>query len=137
MKIKPRPFMAVFLVLAMAANIAAISTASKKQPGNGLGFIEENTNPYAYMFASIHDVAIIGREAATNIEFSPAHTSLLHNEWVLFCGNRVEAFTSDGNSILRGPLVVTYRRKASRVVEGVPCYDLVSVDTVKEKPLLP
>lgn len=123
--------LAILLVLTFAAHGAV----GKKQPDVGLGVVLYTENPNLYMFASIHDAALIERGAATNVEFSPAHTSLFFTQTILFCGNRAVAITDNAGGILRGPLVITYRRAASRLVDGVPCHDLVSVDKIKEKVL--
>ena len=62
---------------------------------------------------------------ATSVIFQPRYASQLFTKSVLFCGNRVDAFHGADT------IVVTYRRVPHRMVEGVPCFDLVSVERVE------
>ena len=63
--------------------------------------------------------------------FQPRYASQLFTKSVLFCGNRVDAFQG------ADAIVVTYRRIPHRMVEGVPCFDLVSVDRVESRDVPP
>jgi hypothetical protein len=90
--------------------------------------LDDDQNPYAYLYGSVAKGDVIrdhkGRYA-TSVMFQPRYASQLFTKSVLFCGNRVEAFHGADT------VVVTYRRIPHRMVEGVPCFDLVSVDRVE------
>lgn len=97
---------------------------------NGLGALIVDDNPYVYMFGSVVDGTVFrcGKDTTcTNVAFNPHLTSTLHIESVLFCGDVSSAFRG-----LRGPLVITYRRQASRQANGIGCHDLETVYAVQE-----
>ena len=93
-----------------------------------LAVADEDQNPYAYLYGSVAKGDVIRDhkgQYATSVMFQPRYASQLFTKSVLFCGNRVDAFHG------ADAIVVTYRRIPHRMVEGVPCFDLVSVDRVE------
>lgn len=120
----------LLLIIAMHAQAATTG----KPSGNSLGFQPYATNPNTYLFAAVachgeQDCGVIERNKhmGTVVSFQPAHTYMLFPETVMFCGNEAERFN------VAGPLVITYKKQASRLVGGVPCHELVSVDRIAEK----
>ena len=55
-------------------------------------------------------------------------TYMLFDEAILFCGLPVEKFKG-----ITEPFVLTYKRTASRIVQGIGCHMLVRVDSIKPK----
>ncbi len=87
--------------------------------------------PLSYIYGSVVEKDLIRDDKgkyATNIRFQPRYASELFTQNVLFCGNRAEAFNQ-----MAGPVVVTYRRVAHKLVKDVPCFDLLSVDRVESQ----
>ncbi len=88
-------------------------------------------NPYSYIYGSIVKGNVIRDEKgryAVNITFQPRYASQVFTENVLFCGNRADVFNG-----IEGPVVVTYKRVPHQLVQGVPCFDLVTVDQIEAK----
>lgn len=107
-----------------------------KPPSNAFGAMAYAENPNVYLYGSIITGSILvdkpaGRYA-TNIRFNPAHTFSLFSETVLFCGNVSQQFEG-----MTGPLVITYRRTAHLLYQGVACHELESVDRVESKEEIP
>jgi hypothetical protein len=130
----PMPFwLRVFILLwclvtfsILAADLSHCSTVSKK---NSLGAVVEYVNPNAYLYGNIVDGSILGdTDLYTNVRFQPFHTFLLYTETVLFCGDRSKQF--DG---MTGPIVVTYKKQAHTLYQGVACHEFVSVEHVVAK----
>jgi hypothetical protein len=96
-------------------------------------------NPNVYLYGTIIEGTIISERQdglgdgvimqGTNLRFQPAHTFLLYSEAVMFCNDLSDTFNEMGKVLL----VVTYRKHARRLVDGVPCHDFVSVDYVATK----
>ena len=90
---------------------------------------DSDQTPYKYLYGSVSTENLIQDrrgQFATNVAFQPRYASELFVESVLFCGNRAQSFNT-----LDGPVVVTYRRLSHQLIEGVPCFDLISVDRVE------
>lgn len=120
----------VGLVALLGIALAHGAVPGKKHQ-NSLGADIPYSNPYVYLMGSIADGAILqdeqGREF-TNVRFHPYRTFALYDESVLFCGNVAAMFKGKD-----GAIVVTYRRTASRSLQGVGCHNLESVDKVEAK----
>ena len=95
---------------------------------NATGAVIEYSNPNSYLYGSVIDGNMLHDEhgAYTNVRFSPFHTFALYDETILFCGDQAAKF-------FEGPMVVTYRTRASRMHEGVACHDLISVNRVEDE----
>lgn len=102
---------------------------------NGLGVVIDFNNPNIYMFGSVAGGSVIqgGSHGGTNVRFQPAHSFALYTEDILFCGQRGVEF----NAAAGGPVVVTYKRQAHEMIDGIGCHELVSIDKVEKKELLP
>ena len=61
-----------------------------------------------------------------NIRFQPLATYSLFSENILICGVPQEMFANK-----RNPMVLTYKTKASRIVQGIGCHELIRVDEMK------
>ena len=116
---------AAALILGLAA-LAECKTTTKPQ-SNAFGAVVYTQNPHVYLFGSV--VAVSDMGGATNVRFNPARTFAFFSESVLFCGDVVDQFNAPG------AIMVTYRRNPARLYQGVPCYELESVNKVQEKGL--
>ena len=113
----------VFLFVA-ALLIVTGSASTAKVRSNSLGAPQFFDNPYTYLFG----LPIEGKyvDGNLNLRVQPYATAELFDESVLFCGDVAVAF--EGR---KGPLVITYRTQAGRMVQGIGCHELVSVFEVK------
>jgi hypothetical protein len=116
----------LFLIIAAVLIATGHASTTKARP-NSLGVLETYQNPNQYLLALPVDGQILEGQY-TNIRFQPFATAALYDETLLFCGN--VAYMFDGK---RGPVVVTYRKQASRLYKGVACHDLIAVFEVPTK----
>ena len=96
---------------------------------NGLPASDYVQNPYSYVYGSIVERDLIRGDKGqygTNIAFQPRYASEVFIERVLFCGDRADMFRN-----VQGPVVVTYRRLAHKMVRDVPCFELVTVERIE------
>jgi hypothetical protein len=118
-----------FLVMLVVGSLGASGdVVARSRPSVALAGLDEDQNPYAYLYGSVAKGDVIRDhkgQYATSVMFQPRYASQLFTKSVLFCGNRADAFHGADT------IVVTYRRVPHRMVEGVPCFDLVSVDRVE------
>jgi hypothetical protein len=85
------------------------------------------SNPYTY---KVGEVSASGfPDDAIVLRIQPLATYNLFTEDVLFCDRQKVAgmFTGKHN-----PLVLTYKTRASRMVQGIGCHDLVRVDEMAQ-----
>jgi hypothetical protein len=103
---------------------------------NSLGAIISDIDPNVALVGTVMSGEVIedadGREA-TNVRIHPKYMYALFDEAILFCGYEGERLTENG-AMLAGPHTFTYRRAASRLIQGVPCHELVGVDKVAIPP---
>jgi hypothetical protein len=118
-----------FLVMLVVGSLGASGEViARSHQSVLLAGLDDDQNPYAYLYGSVAKGDVIRDhrgQYATSVMFQPRYASRLFTKSVLFCGNRVDAFHGADT------IVVTYRRVPHRMVEGVPCFDLVSVDRVE------
>jgi hypothetical protein len=123
-----------FIVMLAVGSLGASGViAARSRRSVVLAGLDDDQNPYAYLYGSVAKGDVIRDhkgQYATSVMFQPRYASQLFTKSVLFCGNRVDAFHGADT------IVVTYRRIPHRMVEGVPCFDLVSVDRVEPGDLL-
>jgi hypothetical protein len=101
-----------------------------KKHGNSIGSPMYVDNPMTYIAGSVVSVAYV--EGGIVVRVQPIGTYRLYTEDKLFCGNgTVDQFRGVAN-----PVVITYRIKASRLIEGLGCHQLVGVDGIKTKEVL-
>lgn len=103
-------------------------STTKPTHSNGFGAVIEYSNPYIYNMGAIVDGAIIAHGRATNIRFQPYGTFELYTEEILFCGNQAAALQH-----ATGPIVLTYKRAARAMIEGVGCHDLAGVAHIQSR----
>ena len=106
--------------------VYAEGAIAKKHHDNTIGTPMYETNPYTYLAGNTTEVFDIESRKGLVVRVQPLHTYELFTEDILFCGSPVEKFLQKKN-----PMVLTYRIKASRMVEGIGCHELVRVDELK------
>lgn len=100
---------------------------STKHISNGLGVPEYTSNPWSYILALPLDGEVLDGKY-TNVRISPYGTPELFDQSLLFCGDVTENLTGK-----EGPMVFVYRTQASRVYQGVACYELKAIFEVPTK----
>lgn len=118
---------AIMLLVIAAVLIATGHSSTTGNRPNSLGVSETMQNPNTYLLALPVDGQILDGKY-TNIRFQPFAAPMLFDESILFCGDVTVMF--DGK---HGPVVVTYRKQASHLYNGVACHDLVAVFEVTAK----
>ena len=81
-------------------------------------------NPLMYQMGSVAEASNV--DGNLNLRFQPTGTYALYDENILLCGLPVDMFRNSGKVI-----VLTYKRQASRLIEGVGCHELVRVTSVE------
>ncbi len=102
--------------------------AISKKHDNSLGVVQYQSNPYTYFEGSLVSGATI--DDGVNLRFQPRGTYGLFTQEILFCDTEAVAEKFAGK---RGLLVLTYETVAHKMIQGVGCRDLRSVDVVKEE----
>lgn len=115
-----------FLLLTLFSSAAI----SKKPNTNSLGTVQYQSNPYTYFEGSLVSGAII--EPGVNLRFQPRGTYNLFTQEILFCDYNTVAQKFSGK---QGLLVLSYETVAHRMIQGIGCHSLRSVDEVKEDKL--
>lgn len=115
-----------FLLLTLFSSAAI----SKKPNTNSLGTVQYQSNPYTYFEGSLVSGAII--EPGVNLRFQPRGTYNLFAQEILFCDYNTVAQKFSGK---QGLLVLSYETVAHRMIQGIGCHSLRSVDEVKEDKL--
>ena len=115
-----------FLLLTLFSSAAI----SKKPNTNSLGTVQYQSNPYTYFEGSLVSGAII--EPGVNLRFQPRGTYNLFVQEILFCDYNTVAQKFSGK---QGLLVLSYETVAHRMIQGIGCHSLRSVDEVKEDKL--
>ena len=82
-------------------------------------------NPYTYKAGSVVNAEYV--DGGVVIRVQPLGTYELFTEDILFCGEILGRFSGKHN-----PLLLTYKIKASHLVQGIGCHDLVRVDELQE-----
>ena len=123
----------LMVLLAVTGHCAITQQAGSK---NSLGSVIEYTNPNSYLLGAIEGGEVIKDPAGrlyTLLTVQPAETFALYTEQLFLCGNRAEDF----NGRAHKPLVLTYKRQASRMYGGLACQELKSVYELKDEEALP
>jgi hypothetical protein len=105
----------------------AATTSSKKK--NAFGAVTITSDPNVTLVASL-----LGGEVhmdndgrlGYNLRLHPRHTYGLFDESVMFCGD-VRGMLENKSTTF---LAYTYRKAASRLIDGVPCHQLIGIDEV-------
>ena len=114
------------LVITMLATGAHAATTAAQKHGNSLGVVMSFDNPNTYKAGAVVAVAYVGDRGNSGIvvRIQPSGTYSLFTEDITFCGGP-EKFLNKTN-----PMVLTYRTKAHRTIDGVGCHELVRVDSL-------
>lgn len=128
-----KQFVVGYLIgIALVAVVCTLSLtahcAISKRHNSSVGVPMYQDNPMTYKAGAITAVAYVANGKGLAVRVQPIGTYGLFTEDVLFCGVPVEKFLNQSN-----PMVLTYRTKASHMIEGIGCHDLVSVDSLKPK----
>ena len=129
---EPMPKYAIYfwlVTLLSTFSLPANGDVAHHDRRNALPASDYKQNPYSYVYGSIVERDIIRGDKGqygTNIAFQPRYASEVFIESVLFCGDRADMFRN-----VEGPVVVTYRRVAHKLVRNVPCFELVTVDRIE------
>jgi hypothetical protein len=118
-------YLCFIVMLGVGSLWASGDVVARSRQSVVLAGLDDDQNPYAYLYGSVAKGDVIRDhkgQYATSVMFQPRYASQLFTKSVLFCGNRADAFPGADT------IVVTYRRVPHRMVEGVPCFDLVSVE---------
>ena len=125
-----------FIAAMMLTCGAQLSHATTTQRTNAFGAVIGNIDPNMSLLGSIVSGQLVadqdGRNA-TAIRIHPKGMYALFDESIAFCGDQTDKLSTPMGNILQGDLVFTYRRQASRLVDGVPCFELRSVYPIQEK----
>lgn len=113
----------IVVLLFVGAGFAHGATTSKQ---NVLGSVSYTSNPLMYNAGSVAEAKNI--DGNLSLRFKPIGTYSLYDENVLLCGLPMEKFNG-----IHEPFLLTYRRQASRLVQGIGCHDLVRVDNMVTK----
>lgn len=130
-------FLAVIisLMLTCGAELSHGATIEEEMP-RVIRELVQQENPNTSLVGNIIAGAIVFDEdgrAGTALRIHPKGMYALYDQTVTFCGDQTtEVATPDGR-ILTNDLVFTYRRAASRLIDGIPCFDLRSVYPILER----
>jgi hypothetical protein len=115
------------ILLAIVTALALVVHATTTSHSNSIGVPMSQDNPYTYKVGS---VAVAGMpEDAIVLRIQPLATYSLFTEDILFCNRNSVAEMFEGKTI---PVVLTYKTKATHMVQGIGCHALIRVDELKE-----
>jgi hypothetical protein len=98
--------------------------------GNSLGVVQYQDNPYMYKAGAVIAGYAVDNGKALVLRIQPIGTYSLFTEDILICNYPIEMLASKMN-----PMVLTYRTRASKMIQGIGCHELVHVDELKPKEL--
>jgi hypothetical protein len=103
---------------------------------NSLGAVISDINPVISLVGSEVDGQFLqasdGR-MGTLVRIHPKATYALFDQSVLFCGDEADRLAEPTGALLKGWYAFTYKRQAARLIDGIACYSLVSVDKLEQK----
>ena len=121
----------VLTVLLMAVIILACATlghcAVSGRAPSSIGNVVYQENPLTYKAGNLTDYAFIGKTGLV-LTIQPVGTYSLFQESILVCNSKE---TGDLITGKKNPMVFAYKTRASRLVEGVGCHELVRVYEIK------
>jgi len=125
---------AVMLSCGAALCRGEVPQAPETRP-TALGIVVDHSNPNASLVGSVVAGQMLqdadGRQA-TEVRIHPKGMYALFDETLLFCGDESSRVARPDGHLLTGNYAFTYRRAASRLIDGVPCFALRSVDKIAE-----
>jgi hypothetical protein len=108
----------------LLANAAHCQPVTAKPQTNSLGVVQYNDNPYIY--EAVQTLAEVTEvDGNMNLRVKPVGTYMLYDDIVLLCGLPIEKFSG-----VTEPFLMTYERRAHRMVRGVACHDLLQVNSI-------
>ena len=124
-------WLVTMVVLFLCAYCGATTTAHR----NSLGVVISDVDPNTAIVGSILEGTINtdkdGR-MGISVRIHPKASYTLFDESLMFCGDESDRLSDENGNILNGNYAFTYHRAASRLILGVPCHALVSVDKIVE-----
>jgi hypothetical protein len=124
----------ILLLIAVFFIVSSGHCSTKSKKDNSTCWFPEGcvaqytTNPYTYKVGALIGGEIIGSNEGAVVRIQPLATYGLFTEDILLCGVPADKFAGKSN-----PLVLTYKTKASRLVQGIGCHELVRVDQLQEE----
>ena len=115
-------FLVVGLLIFVTMELGHCAVGNKHV--NSLGTPMFFDNPMTYKAGSISALSYVDGGLVARIQ--PIGTYSLFTEDILFCSMSPEKFLNKSN-----PMVITYRTKASRLIQGIGCHELVAVHSLK------
>jgi hypothetical protein len=116
------------IVGALVLLLVSIGKCSVSKHENSLGTPMYMDNPFTYKAGAITTASYVAEGKGIAVRIQPIGTYGLFTEDILFCGEPVAMFQNKTN-----PMVLTYRTKASRTIEGVGCHELIRVDSMMKE----
>lgn len=124
----------IALMLSCAASLC--HGAVQQYKPNSLGVLIPTMNPNTAIVGQIvggeQHVDKDGR-VGINVRIHPVATYRLFDTSVMFCGDVTDKLTirdGDKHYFFMGYYVLIYKRVSARLIDGVPCHDLLDVDKV-------
>lgn len=106
----------------------AHSTTTSAHHGNSLGTVQYQDNPFTYKVGKVSAVGFV--DDSVTLRIQPLATYGLFTEDILICDRINAAPLFEGKS---NPLVLTYKTRDTRIVQGIGCHTLVRVDEMKAR----
>ena len=112
----------IVLALIGLARCTTTSAHSKE-----LGTTSYTENPFTYAVGKVYAVGYV--DDSITLRVQPLATYGLFTEDILICDWKNAAGLFQGK---RNPLILTYKVRASRSVQGIGCHELVRVDEMRD-----
>ncbi len=113
----------ILLALIGLARCMTTSGARSKE----LGTMSYTENPFTYKVGKVYAVGYV--DDSITLRVQPLATYGLFTEDILICDRDRILSMFQGK---RNPLILTYKVRAARAVQGIGCHDLVRVDEMKD-----
>ena len=127
-------FIVLLIIFFVCMTILGHATTTKPRE-NSLGVVISDVDPNTAIVGSILEGTINtdkdGR-MGISVRIHPKASYTLFDESLMFCGDESDRLSDENGNILNGNYAFTYHRAASRLILGVPCHALVSVDKIVE-----
>ena len=115
---------AIITAVLLLANAAHCQPVTTKPQTNSLGVLQYNDNPL--MYEAVQTIAEVTEvDGNMNMRVKPVGTYMLYDDIVLLCGMPIDKFSG-----VTEPFLMTYERRAHRMVRGVACHDLLQVNSI-------
>jgi hypothetical protein len=101
-----------------------------------LGVVIDHIDPNVSLVGSVVAGQMVADEdgrQGTAVRIHPKAMYALFDETVTFCGDESARVSRADGTLISGNYAFTYRRAAARLIKGVPCFELRSVDKLEAK----